>query len=305
MHAKTLEEAIRFQNAVDYGLTAGLQSLDSDELAEWLDTVEAGNLYVNRGITGAIVERQPFGGWKRSSVGAGTKAGGPNYLYGLGSWMSAPGKNSSTLHLRGLEQRVTDVIEASQSSLDYTDFDILRRSALSDAIAWRDEFSVVKDVSAVGLERNMFRYLPLPVTVRLGDDGSLGELLRVIAAATLSQSKFVVSSAVAIPAKVRNLLDGRDVPVTVESDADWLKRAAQGGITTSRVRLIGVDQFDGAGAAATALLAALGGSPDIAVYSHPVTQAGRVEVLPFLREQAISITAHRFGNPSTLSDGVI
>ena len=305
MHAKTLEEAIRFQNAVDYGLTAGLQSLDSDELAEWLDTVEAGNLYVNRGITGAIVERQPFGGWKRSSVGAGTKAGGPNYLYGLGSWMSAPGKNSSTLHLRGLEQRVTDVIEASQSSLDYTDFDILRRSALSDAIAWRDEFSVVKDVSAVGLERNLFRYLPLPVTVRLGDDGSLGELLRVIAAATLSQSKFVVSSSVAIPAKVRNLLDGRDVPVTVESDADWLKRAAQGGITTSRVRLIGGDQFDGAGAAATALLAALDGSPDIAVYSHPVTQAGRVEVLPFLREQAISITAHRFGNPSTLSDGVI
>ncbi|WP_345069321.1 bifunctional proline dehydrogenase/L-glutamate gamma-semialdehyde dehydrogenase [Leifsonia kafniensis] len=305
MHAKSLEEAIRFQNAVDYGLTAGLQSLDSDELAEWLDTVEAGNLYVNRGITGAIVERQPFGGWKRSSVGAGTKAGGPNYLYGLGSWMSAPGKNSSTLHLRGLEQRVTDVIEASQSSLDYTDFDILRRSALSDAIAWRDEFSAVKDVSAVGLERNLFRYLPLPVTVRLGEDGSLGELLRVIAAATLSQSKFVVSSAVAIPPKVRNLLDGREVPVHVESDADWLKRAAQGGITTSRVRLIGGDQFDGAAAAATALLGALGGSPDVAVYSHPVTQAGRVEVLPFLREQAISITAHRFGNPSTLSDGVI
>jgi RHH-type proline utilization regulon transcriptional repressor/proline dehydrogenase/delta 1-pyrroline-5-carboxylate dehydrogenase len=305
MHAKSLEEAIRFQNAVDYGLTAGLQSLDSDELAEWLATVEAGNLYVNRGITGAIVERQPFGGWKRSSVGAGTKAGGPNYLYGLGSWQSAPGKNSSTLHLRGLEQRVTDVIEASQSSLEYAAFDILRRSALSDAIAWRDEFSAVKDVSAVGLERNLFRYLPLPVTVRLGEDGSLGDLLRVIAAATLSQSKFVVSSAVPVPPKVQNLLDGREVPVRVESDADWLKRAAQGGITTSRVRLIGGDEFDGAAAAATALLTALGGSPDIAVYSHPVTQAGRVEVLPFLREQAISITAHRFGNPSTLSEGVI
>jgi len=41
------------------------------------------------------------------------------------------------------------------------------------------------------------------------------------------------------------------------------------------------------------------------VYSNAVTQAGRIEVLPFLREQAISITAHRFGNPSTLSDGLI
>ena len=77
MHAKTLAEAIDFQRAIDYGLTSGLHSLDPAELAQWLDGVEAGNLYVNRGITGAIVQRQPFGGWKRSSVGAGAKAGGP------------------------------------------------------------------------------------------------------------------------------------------------------------------------------------------------------------------------------------
>jgi RHH-type proline utilization regulon transcriptional repressor/proline dehydrogenase/delta 1-pyrroline-5-carboxylate dehydrogenase len=305
MHAKNLEEAIRFQNAVDYGLTAGLHSLDSDELAEWLDTVEAGNLYVNRGITGAIVRRQPFGGWKRSSVGAGTKAGGPNYLFGLGSWVTDQGRNSQTLHLRGLEQRVTDVIEASQTSLDYADFDILRRSALSDALAWRDEFNTVKDVSDVRLERNLFRYLPLPVTIRAAEDATLSNLLRVIAAATLSKSRFVVSSAIPVPLPVRNLLSGREIPVLIESDGEWLERAAKGGITTSRVRLVGGDPITGAGAAASALASALGGSPDIAVYSHPVTQAGRVEVLPFLREQAISITAHRFGNPSTLSDGVI
>ncbi|WP_136035158.1 proline dehydrogenase family protein, partial [Microbacterium sp. PF5] len=89
MHAKDLDEAIRLQNAVDYGLTAGLHSLDSAEVATWLDRVEAGNLYVNRGITGAIVQRQPFGGWKRSAVGAGAKAGGPNYLFGLGEWRAA------------------------------------------------------------------------------------------------------------------------------------------------------------------------------------------------------------------------
>ena len=305
MHAKTLEEAIRFQNAVDYGLTSGLHSLDAAELAEWLDTIEAGNLYVNRGITGAIVQRQPFGGWKRSAVGAGTKAGGPNYLYGLGSWVTDPGKNSSTLHLRGLEQRVTDIIEASQTVLDYADFDVLRRSALSDALAWREEFNAVKDVSGLGLERNVFRYLPLPVTIRLAEDGTLSNLLRVIAAATLSKSRFVVSSSVPIPPDVRNILNEREVPVTVESDEEWLQRASRGGIRTSRVRLIGGDPLTGATEAASALARALGGSPDIAVYSHPVTQAGRVEVLPFLREQAISITAHRFGNPSTLSDGVI
>jgi RHH-type transcriptional regulator, proline utilization regulon repressor / proline dehydrogenase / delta 1-pyrroline-5-carboxylate dehydrogenase len=305
MHAKNLEEAIRFQNAVDYGLTAGLHSLDANELAEWIDTVEAGNVYVNRGITGAIVQRQPFGGWKRSAVGTGTKAGGPNYLFGLGSFVTDPGRNSQTLHLRGLEQRVTDLIEASQESLDYNEFDVLRRSALSDALAWRDEFNAVKDVSRVGAERNLFRYLPLPVTVRLAADGSLSDLLRVIAAALLSKSKFEVSSGIPVPQAVLQVLAAREVPVLIENEADWLKRAARGGIPTSRVRLIGGDRFAGAQAAASALADALGGSPDIAVYSHPVTQAGRIELLPFLREQAIAITAHRFGNPSTLSEGVI
>jgi RHH-type proline utilization regulon transcriptional repressor/proline dehydrogenase/delta 1-pyrroline-5-carboxylate dehydrogenase len=305
MHARNLAEAIRFQNAVDYGLTSGLHSLDSAELAEWLDTIQAGNLYVNRGITGAIVGRQPFGGWKRSAVGPGTKAGGPNYLFGLGGWVTDPGRNSSTLHLRGLEQRVTEVIEGSQPVLDYADFDVLRRSALSDALAWREEFGAVKDVSNLGYERNLFRYRPLPVTIRLAEDGTLSNLLRVIAAATLSKSRYVVSSAIPVPPTVRNHLAEREIPVTVESDAEWLDRAAAGGITTSRVRLIGGNPLTGATDAASALAHALGGSPDIAVYSHPVTQAGRVELLPFLREQAISITAHRFGNPSTLSDGVV
>ncbi|MGB4779177.1 bifunctional proline dehydrogenase/L-glutamate gamma-semialdehyde dehydrogenase, partial [Microbacterium sp.] len=90
MTAATLDEAIDIVNEIDYGLTSGLHSLDRDELATWLGRVEAGNLYVNRGITGAIVRRQPFGGWKKSAIGAGTKAGGPSYLFGLGDWVDAP-----------------------------------------------------------------------------------------------------------------------------------------------------------------------------------------------------------------------
>ena len=56
---------------------------------------------------------------------------------------------------------------------------------------------------------------------------------------------------------------------------------------------------------AAALAEATDGTPDLAVWSHPVTPSGRVELLPFLHEQAISITNHRFGNPTTISDGVI
>ena len=80
MVAPDLETAIEWQNATDFGLTAGIQSLDPKECEFWIENVEAGNLYVNRGVTGAIVNRQPFGGWKKSSVGATAKAGGPNYL---------------------------------------------------------------------------------------------------------------------------------------------------------------------------------------------------------------------------------
>ncbi|MGW9630064.1 proline dehydrogenase family protein [Agromyces sp. NPDC055520] len=304
MHAKNLDEAIRLQNAVDYGLTAGLHSLDSNELATWFDRVEAGNLYVNRSITGAIVERQPFGGWKRSSVGAGAKAGGPNYLFGLGEWLPQHGAASSTLHLRGLEKRVAELIEASQSALDFDSFEVLRRSALSDELAWAEEYGVVKDVSGVGAERNLFRYRPLPVTVRIGEQASLAEGLRIIAAGLLAKSPLTVSTAVDLPKGVRTLLSAREIRVVREGDAAWLARAAKGGITTSRVRLVGGDA-QSAGSGATALAEALDGSPDVAVWSHPVTPSGRVELLPFLHEQAISITNHRFGNPTTLSQGII
>ena len=78
MRADDLDHAIELQNAVDYGLTGGLHSLDEGEIERWLDRVEVGNAYVNRHTTGAIVRRQPFGGWKRSSVGRGAKTGGPD-----------------------------------------------------------------------------------------------------------------------------------------------------------------------------------------------------------------------------------
>jgi RHH-type proline utilization regulon transcriptional repressor/proline dehydrogenase/delta 1-pyrroline-5-carboxylate dehydrogenase len=76
MRADSLAQATEWQNATAYGLTAGLHSLDAGEIAWWKEHVEAGNLYINRAITGAIVRRQPFGGWKRSCIGQGAKAGG-------------------------------------------------------------------------------------------------------------------------------------------------------------------------------------------------------------------------------------
>ncbi|HJV77505.1 MAG TPA: bifunctional proline dehydrogenase/L-glutamate gamma-semialdehyde dehydrogenase, partial [Paludibacter sp.] len=75
-----LQHGIDLVNSSEYGLTSGLQSLDEEEQLQWKNSIEAGNLYINRGITGAIVNRQPFGGMKRSAFGGGIKAGGRNYV---------------------------------------------------------------------------------------------------------------------------------------------------------------------------------------------------------------------------------
>lgn len=83
MSAKNLGEAIDYANGTGYGLTAGICTLDEHEQAVWLALIESGNRYINRTITGAIVGRQPFGGWKQSRLGTGCKAGGVNYLVGL------------------------------------------------------------------------------------------------------------------------------------------------------------------------------------------------------------------------------
>ena len=314
MHAPTLSAAVDLQNAVSYGLTAGLHTQDPAELALWLDRVQAGNLYVNRGITGAIVQRQPFGGWKRSSVGPGAKAGGPNYLIGLGTWRSRPrGKASNTLHLRGLDVRIAALIEAAQPSLDFEGFEWLRQSALADAVAWDREFGQVRDVSQLGVERNLFRYRPVPVAVRATDDAQLHEVLRVVLAGIRSGAEFMLSVPTGLPAGIRGELGDLGVLVAVESDAEWIDRmlrrgvvaeeGAPAGAAPDRVRLVGARET--VASLHRALAEAVAGDPDLAVYDGEVTSAGRIELLPFVHEQAISITAHRFGNPDDWSTEVI
>jgi RHH-type transcriptional regulator, proline utilization regulon repressor / proline dehydrogenase / delta 1-pyrroline-5-carboxylate dehydrogenase len=299
MTADTLEEAIAIQNQIEYGLTAGLHSLNTDELGLWLDTIQAGNLYINRGITGAIVQRQPFGGWKKSAVGAGTKAGGPNYLAGLGDWTTTESTRGAAAGIAN--RRVQRLVDAVKSELDAADIEALQRALGSDALAWADEFGTAKDVSGLGAERNIFRYRALPVTVRLSDGESLRPLVRTVAAGVLAAAPITVSSGVELPAQLRSVLTGLDIPVTVEDDAAWLasagRLAAAGKLSGARIRLIG--------GSAAALADATGGRPDLAIYAHEVTEAGRVEMLPFLHEQAVSITAHRFGTPNHLSDSLI
>jgi RHH-type proline utilization regulon transcriptional repressor/proline dehydrogenase/delta 1-pyrroline-5-carboxylate dehydrogenase len=150
MRAADIAEAIEMQNAVPYGLTAGFHSLDDDEIELWRDRVQAGNLYINRSITGAIVRRQPFGGWKRSSIGPGAKAGGPNYV--------------------NLFRELTDASVAADAETDF------RR-------AWESEFSIEHDPTGLACESNVFRYRPCRgVILRLSSADARAQSLARLAA---------------------------------------------------------------------------------------------------------------------------
>ncbi|WP_333812347.1 bifunctional proline dehydrogenase/L-glutamate gamma-semialdehyde dehydrogenase [Timonella senegalensis] len=288
MTVDTLEEAIAAQNATDFGLTAGLHSLEPAEIEQWTGSVNAGNLYVNRGITGAIVRRQPFGGWKRSAVGAGTKAGGPNYLVGLSDWERAEAAASSeTATIIDDVARLMSIIRSSASELGLgpADLEFLSRSVACDAAAWESEFGVMRDASGLVVERNEFRYVPTltPVHVFVGEDSSVADVLRVVLAGLASRGIFeVVLEAPHAGLQEVLALAGMSANVSVQELSEWAQELSDG-----RVRAVGAPR--------AVLAGAIGAKPDVAIYAQPVTEAGRIEMLPFLVEQAISITAHRFG----------
>ncbi|MGE5754720.1 MAG: proline dehydrogenase family protein [Planctomycetaceae bacterium] len=78
LRARDLDEALAIANGTAYALTGGLYSRSPARIARVKREFRVGNLYVNRAITGALVDRQPFGGFHLSGIG--TKAGGPDYL---------------------------------------------------------------------------------------------------------------------------------------------------------------------------------------------------------------------------------
>ena len=147
MVAPDFATAIKWQNRTDFGLTAGLQSLDQAECELWMDRIQAGNLYVNRGTTGAIVNRQPFGGWRRSSVGPTAKAGGHHYVNSLRHW--AP---------------LTDAATSAQQALEW----------------WRSTGSQSIDRTGLDVEKNFQRYRrhAQPIAVRV--DASFEESHRAV-----------------------------------------------------------------------------------------------------------------------------
>ncbi len=206
MTARTLDEAIALQDATAYGLTGGLHSLDPQEVDHWLERVQVGNAYVNRGTTGAVVQRQPFGGWKASTVGPGAKAGGPHYVAQLADWADAD-----------------DVPSYDAGWLAWAQAD--------DARAWLEHFSREHDPSAIAYESDVLRYRPVDhLHVRVGAGAREREVARVQHAAATAGVPVTVHRGAGFEEQVaRGEVTGR---VRVVGAAPGLRAAAAGlGVT--------------------------------------------------------------------------
>ncbi|MDN6600442.1 MAG: bifunctional proline dehydrogenase/L-glutamate gamma-semialdehyde dehydrogenase [Corynebacterium flavescens] len=278
MYADTLEQAIEWQNSTGFGLTGGIHSLDERELSYWMDKVEVGNAYVNRGITGAIVQRQSFGGWKKSVIGPGAKAGGPNYVAQLGTW-----EDSSLRPLDvAIRPHVAALLRDPQLNKQLSEEDItwLWRAAELDEKAWQEEFGRTHDRTGLVSEANIFRYRPLvqPLQVRIGGDVPLREVLRLKLAQEITGAAAEFS---AVPAVARELAG---LGVHAVSDEDFAAEIS--GAESCRVRALG---------AVDPQLYEAAVSSNSVIEDQPVLADGRRELLPFLLEQALSITTHRFG----------
>lgn len=284
VRADTFKEALNLMNRTPYGLTGGLHSLDEREQVEWLKKIEVGNCYINRTITGAIVERQPFGGCKESNFGKGAKAGGPNYLVQL---MVPIQKSDPADRISPSEsiKRLLDQIKEKEI-LDPIDWDWLKICAESDAYHFQHTFSKDEDPSLVPGQDNIQRYVPrkrILLLVRKTD--TMKEILREIIAAELCGTPCEISVQ---DSKIFNLLDKlkqpRNTTWVFETEQECLKRLRAGQI--KRIRLLG----KGSDLIEEALAEA-----GCNINRGSVMANGRLELLHFLREVSISRDYHRYG----------
>ena len=310
---RSLSEAIQIVNETGYGLTSGLESLDDREQAQWLSGIRAGNLYVNRSTTGAIVLRQPFGGMGRSAFGPGIKAGGPNYVAQLMHFDDVPSaleneslaaepaaetdRNDNPLtanqDLRKLAHALQEQTRASgpesQAEARWLAqaIDSYQRAASNEFLQTHDHFRLLG-------QDNLRRYVPMPVLViRVAQQDSWAEIVMRVAAAKAVNCRAIVSAPEGVHVEpLKTLHDmteswAADIEFVEQSDAELIEAVEWGGVSRLRyacpdrvpmsIRRAVMDRY-------------------VHVADAPVRAEGRIELMWYVQEQSISCDYHRYGN---------
>lgn len=301
MRAKDLQEAIAIVNATGYGLTAGFESLDEREWEYFHTHIEAGNIYINKPTTGAIVLRQPFGGVKKSAIGFGRKVGIYNYIT---QFMDIEAKTDTNL----LDSPLASALEKLSKASDESTQAALANAALmakSYAYHYKHEFSVAKDYVNIRGEDNLFSYTRIKnLAFRVCEQDSLQDILGVIIGCNtlglsplVSYEKKVDSRACDTNAQNE---DSRAVIALAQKVCQMADLAADFVAESSDEFIAKLPLFERVRYHAKA-------EQNIPIYQAAAKQAriiirdkpllnGRFELLYYYNEKALSISYHRYGN---------
>ncbi len=301
MRADNLEDAIEMVNQTGFGLTSAIETLDDREQALWQERVFAGNLYVNRGTTGAIVLRQPFGGMGKSAFGPGIKAGGPNYVMQFMHFEDRPQSNALEAGPeRPADPMLADLraglleLQPEQAGVHAGEIRRVLGAMASYEVAWDQEFSHGHDHFRLIGQDNIRRYRPVgALRIRVHEQDSFFDLFARVCAARQAGCRITVSAAEPERIPAIALLESLTaswaaaIEFVSESDAELVHVIQRAG--AERVRYADPSRVP---IEVRNTVAETG----IFIACAPVLASGRLELLWYLREQSICNDYHRYGN---------
>ena len=287
MRANDLKHAIKIVNDTGYGLTSGLESLDEREVTYWKKHLIAGNLYINRGTTGAVVLRQPFGGMGKSSIGAGRKAGFFNYITQFVDFKETKSPHVSKKYNNDLVSFLEKCKANNEQSENLLKLEWALQSYLEN---YENEFSVTKDYAKVRGEDNHFKYIPLTnVVIRVEPFDSVFDIVSRILGAKVCKVNFTVS--INRNEIVKQFLNnskelfGPKDKLINQDDLSFSKTIKDfKRVIYSNINKVPKIVFEEASKTGTFIV------------RQPAFMEGRLELLNYFEEQTISHSYHRYGN---------
>jgi RHH-type transcriptional regulator, proline utilization regulon repressor / proline dehydrogenase / delta 1-pyrroline-5-carboxylate dehydrogenase len=298
MRADDLEEAVAIANQTGYGLTAGLESLDEREITCWKETIRAGNLYINRGTTGAVTLRQSFGGMGKSSIGPAIKAGGPNYVAQFMTFteteMPAVGPILREHSLLVLAQRWWRKCYWHQLAAHWRG-DIEKAVQAIESYLYHAQLDFIPEHDYFHLrgQDNLLRHLPVgKLVVCVHPDDTLFDIVARLAASLIAGCRTVLNLPPGFGGQAADFLTSSEAMDLLKEVEVW--RLDPAGLAPrvvqcDRLRYAAADRVPREVYAAAA-------QNGTYIARAPVLMDGRVELLHYFLNQSISNTYHRYGN---------
>ncbi len=297
MRADNLAHAVSLVNQTGYGLTSGIESLDRREQEYWKENIFAGNLYINRGTTGAITLRQPFGGMGKSALGPGLKAGSPDYVAQFMSFEESGfpeiGVIENDSAILRMAQEWRQLVRWNQLGDIREDVSKSVRAIKSYLYHVEQKFSREEDYFHLRGQDNILRYRPIgKVVIRVHENDTLFEVLARVAAARISGCTPMVSiptgmssavTAFLFSKKAKELMRGVDIRFQHDNALiDLIPKI-------DRIRYAAPDRVPDAVFAAAA-------DTGFYIARAPVAMDGRIELLQYYQQQSVCNNYHRYGN---------